>query len=74
MGIVTQFAQIIRQRRLEKGITQEQLSRLVWEKPNRPYIMRLETDRLPNITLNTIDKILVALDLDLEIQIYQEKG
>ena len=66
MRTINMFGWFIRQQRKAKGMTQLELSARAFNKPNRPYINQLENGNLDNITLATIDRILMALDVDVD--------
>jgi len=66
MDSVIKFGQYVRHQRLKHGMTQKQLSLKVFDKPNGEYIGRLERGVAAGITFATADKILLALDIEME--------
>ena len=48
-------------------MTQLELSAMAFNKPNRPYLNQLENGKIENVTLATIDRILMALDVVVDI-------
>jgi len=52
--------------RTKKGMTQLELSLKVFNKPNYEYISRLERGVAAGITFSTADKILWALESEME--------
>ena len=60
------FGDFIRQQRKAKGMSQQELSARAFNKPNRPFICQLENGKIDNVTLATIDMILMALDVDVD--------
>lgn len=66
MDSIIKFGQYVRHIRTKKGMTQLQLSLKIFDKPNYEYIGRLERGELEGITFGTADKILVALDCEME--------
>ena len=61
------FDNFIRQQRKVKQMSQQELSAKAFNKPNRPFICQLENGKTENVTLATIDKILLALDVDVDV-------
>ena len=57
--------------RTKKGLTQLQLSLKVFDKPNLEYIGKLERGILTVITFTTADKIMLALDSELEFREFE---
>lgn len=62
------LGQYVRQQRLKKGISQKMLSKKIFNKENESYIGKLERGTLAGITFATVDKILLALDSELEFK------
>ena len=67
------FGDFIRQQRKAQRMTQLELSVRAFTKPNRSFICQLENGKLDNITLGTIDRILMALDVDVDIVVENVK-
>ena len=61
------FGDFIRQQRKAKGMSQQELSARAFNKPNRPIICQLENGKIENVTLATIDMILMALNVDVDV-------
>jgi len=57
--------------RSKKGLTQLQLSLKVFDKPNLEYIGKLERGTLAGITFTTADKIMLALESELEFREFE---
>ena len=70
MDSIIKFGQYVRHIRTRKGMTQLELSLKVFNKPNQEYIGRLERGVSTGITFATADKIMLALDSELEFQEY----
>ena len=66
MYSIIKFGQYVRLLRLQKGMTQLELSLKVFNRPNQEYIGRLERGVAAGITFATADKIMLALDCELE--------
>jgi len=66
MDSIIKFGQYVKYIRTKKGLTQLQLSKRIFNKPNIEYIGRLERGRLDGITFATADKIMLALDCELD--------
>ena len=66
MDSIIKFGQYVKHIRAKKGMTQLQLSLKIFDKQNYEYIGRLERGELEGITFGTADKILVALDSEME--------
>ena len=58
----------MRHQRQKKGMTQLELSLRVFNKPNQEYIGKLERGIAAGITFATADKIISALDSELEFR------
>ena len=71
MDSITKFGQFVRHQRLQKGWTQLELSLKVFNKPNQEYIGKLERGAAAGITFATADKIMFALDSELEFREYE---
>ncbi len=71
MDSIIKFGQYVRHYRLKKGMTQKELSLKVFEKPNVEYIARLERGVASGITFATADKIMLALDSELEFREFE---
>ena len=54
--------------RIQKGMTQLQLSTRVFNKPNIEYIGKLERGTLAGITFTTADRIMWALESEMEFR------
>ncbi len=63
-----QFAEHVR---TKKGLTQLQLSLKVFDKPNLEFIGKLERGALAGIKFSTVDKIMWALDSELEFSEFE---
>ena len=61
------FGDFIRQQRKVKQMSQQELSAKAFNKPNRPFICQLENGKIENVTLVTIDRILMALDVEVDV-------
>ena len=70
MGSIIKFGQYVKHIRTKKGLTQLQLSKRVFNKPNIEYIGKLERGTLAGITFTTADKIMLALESELEFREY----
>jgi len=71
MDSIIKFGQYVKHIRTKKGMTQLELSLKVFEKPNLEYIGKLERGTLVGITFATADKIMWALDSELEFREYE---
>ena len=71
MDSIIKFGQFVRHYRLKKSITQKELSLKVFHKPNVEYIGRLERGVAGGITFAIADKILWALESEMEFSEYQ---
>ena len=71
MDSIIKLGQFVRHQRLKKGMTQLQLSKKVFDKPNIEYIGKLERGKLAGVTFNTADKIMLALDSELEFREFE---
>ncbi len=71
MDSIIKFGQYVKHIRTQKGITQLQLSKMVFNKPNIEYIGKLERGVAAGITFATADKIMYALDSELEFREYE---
>ncbi len=65
------FSQFVRYQRQKNGWTQLELSIKVFGSPRYEFIGRLKRGRLDGITFGTADKILVALDSELEFREFE---
>jgi len=70
MTSLVKFGQFVRYQRQRKGMTQLELSLKVFNKPNQEYIGRLERAVATGITFATADKIMLALDSELEFRLF----
>lgn len=68
MDSIIKLGQYVRHQRLQKGMTQLELSLKVFNKPNQEYIGRLERGTAAGITFATANKIMLALDSELEFR------
>ena len=68
MDSIIKLGQFVRHQRLKNGWTQKELSMKVFDKPNYEFIGRLERGRLTGITFTTADKIMLALDSELDFR------
>jgi transcriptional regulator with XRE-family HTH domain len=68
MDSIIKFGQYVRHIRQRKGMTQLELSLKVFNKPNQEYIGKLERGVAAGITFATADKIMWALDSELEFK------
>jgi len=66
MDSIIKFGQFVRFHRQKKGWAQLELSLKIFEKPNYEYIGRLERGVADGITFTTADKILWALESEME--------
>lgn len=71
MNSIIKFGQYVRSIRTKKGMTQLELSLKIFDKPNYEYIGRLERGELDGITFGTAEKILVALDCEMEFRQFE---
>jgi len=71
MDSIIKFGQFVRHQRLQKGMTQLELSSNVFNKPNQEYIGKLERGVAVGITFATADKILWALESEMEFETYK---
>lgn len=65
MRIPRQIGQIVREKRLEKGLTQEQLAKL--SNTSRSLVYRLEKGTTNGVTLDKLFDILRALELEFAV-------
>jgi len=70
MDSIIKFGQYVKHIRSKKGLTQLQLSLKVFDKPNLEYIGRLERGVAAGITFATADKILWALESEMEFEMF----
>jgi len=68
MDSIIKFGQFVRHYRLKKGMTEKELSLKVFHKPNCEYIGRLERGSSAGITFATADKIMFALESEMEFR------
>jgi len=68
MDSIIKFGQYVKHIRTKKGMTQLELSKKVFNKPNIEYIGRLERGVAGGITFTTADKIMLALDCEFEFR------
>jgi len=71
MDSIIKFGQYVKHIRSKKGLTQLQLSLKVFDKPNLEYIGKLERGTLAGITFTTADKIMLALESELEFREFE---
>ena len=71
MDSIIKFGQYVKHIRSKKGLTQLQLSLKVFDKPNGGYIGKLERGVVGGITFATADKIMFALDSELEFREFE---
>jgi len=71
MDSIIKFGQYVKHIRTRKGMTQLELSLKVFNKPNYEYIGRLERGVAAGVTFATADKILLALDCEMELGEYE---
>lgn len=71
MDSIIKFGQFVKQQRQQKGLSQLKLSLKIFNKPNQEYIGRLERGRATGITFATADKIMLALDSELEFMEFE---
>ena len=62
------FGQFVRQQRQKNGWTQLELSVKVFGSPRYEFIGRLERNKLVGLTFATADKIMLALDSELDFR------
>ena len=72
MDSIIKFGQFVKHYRLKNGMTQKELSLKIFEKPNQEYIGRLERGVADGITFATADKILLALESEMEFEQYKK--
>lgn len=72
MDSIIKFGQFVKHYRLKNGMTQKELSLKIFEKPNQEYIGRLERGVADGITFATADKIMLALDSEMEFEQYKK--
>lgn len=65
MELMNKLGQFIKYYRRKKGWTQTELSIKVFKAPNQQYISRLELGKLGGVKLKTLERILLALDADV---------
>jgi len=68
MDSIIKFGQYVKHIRTRKGMTQKELSLKVFHKPNAEYIGRLERGISTGITFATADKIMFALESEMEFR------
>ena len=71
MDTIIKFGQFVRYQRQRKGMTQLELSLKVFSKPNYEYIGRLERGVAAGITFNTAERLMLALDSELEFREFE---
>ncbi len=71
MDYIIKFGKYVRHIRTKKGMTQLELSLKIFDKPNYEYVGRLERGELDGITFRTVQKILVALDCEMEFSQFE---
>ena len=69
MNYTMKFGQFVRKRRLELGITQKELSLRISNKADIKFISQLELGIIENITLFRTEKILEALDSEMNFKV-----
>jgi len=72
MDSIIKFGQFVKYIRKRKGPTQLELFKKVFNKPNYKYIGRLELGVSAGITFNTADKIMWALESEMEFEQYKK--
>lgn len=65
MELMNKLGQFIKYYRRKKGWTQKELSLKVFKSSNQQYISRLELGKLGGVKLKTLERILLALDADV---------
>jgi len=71
MDSIIKLGQYVKHINTKKGMTQLEPSLKVFNKPNYEYIGRLERGVATGITFTTADKIMFALDSELEFREYE---
>jgi len=66
------FGQYVKHLRTKKGFTQKELAMKVFDSPRQEFIGRLERGKLSGLTFSTADKIMLALDSELEFREYEK--
>lgn len=72
MNSIIKFGQYVKHYRLKNGMTQKEFSLKVFDKPNGEYIGRLERGVAEGITFATADKILWALESEMDFNKYKK--
>lgn len=62
MNLGLEVAKRIREKRIAKGLTQDQLAERTGFDPS--YIGRIERNESTNLTLKTLDRLIIGLDTD----------
>lgn len=68
MDSIIKFGQHVQYLRKKKGLTQRELSLRVFNSQNYSYIGMLERGTLNGITFTTADKIMMALNCELDFK------
>ena len=63
--LIEDFGEIVKAKRNKLSMSQTQLSLKVFDAPNHSYISNLENGKLDTMTLWTVEKFCLALDIDL---------
>lgn len=66
------FGQFVRYQRQKNGLTQLELAMNVFGTPRYEFIGRLERGKLAGITFATADKIMLALDSELDFREFEK--
>lgn len=64
--LTQKFGQYVAKKRRQKGISQTELSRRLFNSENQSYISNIESGKNENINMNTAGKILDILDSDIQ--------
>lgn len=72
MTSLIKFGQFVKYARTQKGITQKELAIKVFGCQRQDFIGRLERNKLNGISFATVDRIMVALDSELEFREYEK--
>ncbi len=65
------LAQYVKHVRTQKGLTQKELAIKVFGCPRYEFIGRLERNKLNGISFATVDRIMLALDSELEFREFE---
>ena len=68
MELIKKIGQFVKNQRLQKGMSQTILSEKIFGYADQPFVSDLENGNTKAITTSTLDKILEALDAEIEFK------